>query len=76
MFTLISMNSHSFGYECQQYFNLVLLEENILAFASGNLIHIFNLYTKELHFRRSAGGGGIGHMAVRTYFKVFSFSIT
>jgi len=48
---------------------LVLLEEDILAFASGNLIHIFNIVTKELQFRRSAGGGGIGHMAVRTCFQ-------
>ncbi|PNF37199.1 hypothetical protein B7P43_G00471 [Cryptotermes secundus] len=54
---------HSFGYDCQRYFNLVLLEETILAFASGNLIHIFNVGTNELWFRRSAGGGGIGHMA-------------
>jgi hypothetical protein len=46
----------------------VLLEENMLAFASGNLIHIFNVDTKELWFKRSAGGGGIGHMTVRTFF--------
>jgi acyl CoA:acetate/3-ketoacid CoA transferase alpha subunit len=54
----------------------VLLEENILAFASGNLIHIFNVDTKELWFRRSAGGGGIGHMAVRTFLHctVFQFN--
>jgi hypothetical protein len=50
---------------------LVLLEEDILAFASGNLIHVFNMVTKELQFRRSAGGGGIGHMAVRTFSKSF-----
>jgi hypothetical protein len=47
---------------------LVLLEEEILAFASGNLIHIFNTVTKEVQFRRSAGGGGIGHMTVRIFF--------
>jgi hypothetical protein len=46
---------------------MVLLEEEILAFASGNLIHIFNVVTKELQFRRSAGGGGIGHMTVRIF---------
>ncbi|KDR19694.1 WD repeat-containing protein 52 [Zootermopsis nevadensis] len=61
-FSSIYTNSHSYGYDCQQYSNLVLLEENIIAFASGNLIHVFNVDTKELWFRRSAGGGGIGHM--------------
>jgi hypothetical protein len=71
--TLIWTNSHSFGYDCQRHFNLVLLEEEILAFASGNLIHIFNVVTKELQFRRSAGGGGIGHMTVRTFFQNLLF---
>jgi hypothetical protein len=52
----------------------VLLEEKILAFASGNLIHVFNADTKELWFRRSAGGGGIGHMAVRTLFQYTVYS--
>lgn len=38
-------------------------EEHIL-FISGNLIHIFNVESKELQFRRSARGGGIGHIVV------------
>lgn len=74
IFTLIWTNSHSFGYDCQRHFNLVLLEEDTLAFASGNLIHIFNVVTKGLQFRRSAGGGGIGHMTVRTFFSKFFVS--
>lgn len=73
IFTLISTNSHSFGYDCQWHFNLVLLDKEILAFASGNLIHIFNIVTKELQFRRSAGGGGIGHMTVRTFLQNLLF---
>lgn len=75
-FSSIYTNSHSYGYDCQQYSNLVLLEENIIAFASGNLIHVFNVDTKELWFRRSAGGGGIGHMTVRMFLHniVFQFN--
>ena len=44
-----------------------MLEESILAFYSGNLLHFFNTETKELQFRRSSGGGGIGHIAVSTH---------
>ncbi|XP_069678702.1 cilia- and flagella-associated protein 44 [Periplaneta americana] len=53
---------HSFGYDCKKYYNLVLLEEKTVAFVSGNLLHFFDADTKELWFRRSAGGGGIGHI--------------
>jgi len=73
IFTLIWTNSHSFGYDSQRHFNLVPLEEEIIAFASGNLIHIFNIVTKEMQFRRSAGGGGIGHMTVGTFFQNLLF---
>ncbi|PSN52091.1 hypothetical protein C0J52_03894 [Blattella germanica] len=45
---------YSFGYDCKKFFNLALLEENVLVFYSGNILHIFNTKTKELWFRRSA----------------------
>lgn len=45
-------------------YNLVLIEENVLVFASGNLIHFFNVTTKTMTTRRSVGGGGIGCVAV------------
>ncbi|CAG2058060.1 unnamed protein product [Timema podura] len=53
---------HSFGYDCLKYFNLCVVDEFILIFVSGNLIHFYNAETKQLTFRRSAGGGGIGHI--------------
>ncbi|KAJ9600982.1 hypothetical protein L9F63_000820, partial [Diploptera punctata] len=58
---------YSFGYDCKQYYNLVMLEENVLAFYSGNLLHFFNTETREIWFRRSAGGSGIGHIATNPH---------
>nr|XP_018898031.1 PREDICTED: uncharacterized protein LOC109031139 [Bemisia tabaci] len=54
---------HSFGYDCRLHFNLEVADENTLLFISGNLIHIFNVQTREMKFRRSAGGGGLGHIS-------------
>nr|CAD7399612.1 unnamed protein product [Timema cristinae] len=53
---------HSFGYDCLKYFNLCVMDKCMLIFISGNLIHFYNTETKQLTFRRSAGGGGIGHI--------------
>lgn len=41
-------------------YNLVLMDNQTLVFASGNLIHFFNVTTSTVTVRRSAGGGGIG----------------
>lgn len=57
-------SSYSFGYDCKRYYNLTVADEKTLIFASGNLINFFNVETKELRFRRSAFGGGIGHITV------------
>uniref|UniRef100_A0A1B6CQQ9 Uncharacterized protein n=2 Tax=Clastoptera arizonana TaxID=38151 RepID=A0A1B6CQQ9_9HEMI len=54
---------HSFGYDCRRYFNLCSADDETLIFLSGNLIHMYNVSTDELEFRRSAGGGGLGHVA-------------
>lgn len=58
------MHSFSYGYDCKRYFNLVCTEENVLVFLSGNLINFFNIETKEISFRRSFLGGGLGHLCV------------
>nr|XP_023020820.1 cilia- and flagella-associated protein 44-like [Leptinotarsa decemlineata] len=52
----------SFGYNCRKNFNLVVLDPNTLVFASGNFINFFEIDSKEIWFRRSALGGGIGHI--------------
>lgn len=41
-------------------YNLVLMDNETLVFASGNLIHFFNVNTSTVETRRSALGGGIG----------------
>lgn len=41
-------------------YNLVLMDKETLVFASGNLIHFFNVNTSTVETRRSALGGGIG----------------
>lgn len=44
-------------------FNLVLIDANTLVFASGNLIHFFDIHATTMTTRRSACGGGIGCVA-------------
>lgn len=41
-------------------YNLVLMDNKTLVFASGNLIHFFDVTTSTVTTRRSACGGGIG----------------
>ncbi|XP_056639556.1 cilia- and flagella-associated protein 44 isoform X1 [Diorhabda sublineata] len=53
---------HSFGYNCRKRFNLEVLDDDTVVFASGNFLHFFNLQTREIWFRRSALGQGIGHI--------------
>lgn len=61
--SLIPFQSHSFGYDCKKMYNLVLMDNETLVFASGNLIHFFNVTLSTVTTRRSAGGGGIGCIA-------------
>lgn len=44
-------------------YNLVLIDKETLVFASGNLLHFFNVTTSSVTTRRSACGGGIGAIA-------------
>lgn len=60
--------SHSYGYDCKKMFNLVLIDANTLVFASGNLIHFFNIQTATITTRRSACGGGIGFVTKNPIF--------
>lgn len=57
---------YSFGYDCKRYFNLCVVDKEVLIFASGNLIHIFNTRTGEKSYRRCFSGEGIGHITVST----------
>ncbi|ENN71887.1 hypothetical protein YQE_11424, partial [Dendroctonus ponderosae] len=52
----------SFGYDYLKYFNLTVLDETTVVFSSGNFIQFLNVETKEITLRRSALGGGIGHI--------------
>ncbi|XP_060530871.1 cilia- and flagella-associated protein 44 [Cylas formicarius] len=52
----------SYGYDCRKYFNLTVLDENTVTFSSGNFIIFLDVKSKETVFRRSALGGGIGHI--------------
>ncbi|XP_055843195.1 cilia- and flagella-associated protein 44 [Episyrphus balteatus] len=51
---------HSFGYDCKRLFNLCLIDEDTLVFASGNLLHYYSISKNELAFRRTIFGGGVG----------------
>uniref|UniRef100_A0A182V315 Cilia- and flagella-associated protein 44 n=1 Tax=Anopheles merus TaxID=30066 RepID=A0A182V315_ANOME len=51
---------YSYGYDCKRFFNLCKIAENVLVFASGNLIHFFDVTTHTVTTRRSSTGGGIG----------------
>ncbi|XP_032671308.1 cilia- and flagella-associated protein 44 isoform X3 [Odontomachus brunneus] len=53
---------HSFSYNCEKYFNLCVVEPNVILFASGNILHFLNTATNKLWFRRGSTGGGIGHV--------------
>ncbi|XP_066154142.1 cilia- and flagella-associated protein 44 isoform X2 [Euwallacea fornicatus] len=56
----------SYGYDCLKYFNLSVLDENTVVFSSGNFINFFNVPERKITFRRSALGGGIGHIRKNT----------
>ncbi|XP_076177015.1 cilia- and flagella-associated protein 44 isoform X2 [Ptiloglossa arizonensis] len=53
---------HSYAYNCQRYFNLCIADMNTIVFASGNLIHFYNVVENKIWFRRGSMGGGIGHI--------------
>ncbi|XP_043471636.1 cilia- and flagella-associated protein 44 [Leptopilina heterotoma] len=59
---------HSFGYNCRRYFNFCVADPDTIIFASGNLIHFFNVAENKLWFRRSFKGGGIGHIVKNPVF--------
>lgn len=62
--SLTLVNSHSFSYDCQKYFNFCVADPNTIIFGSGNIIHFLDVTTKRIWFRRGSTGGGIGHIIV------------
>ncbi|XP_050529601.1 cilia- and flagella-associated protein 44 isoform X2 [Daktulosphaira vitifoliae] len=55
---------HSFGYDCcSKIFNICNADENTVLYASGSYIHMLDINTRKLSFRKCAGNGGIGHIA-------------
>ncbi|XP_055921167.1 cilia- and flagella-associated protein 44 [Eupeodes corollae] len=51
---------HSFGYDCKRLFNLCLIDDDTLVFASGNLLHYYSISKNQLSFRRTIFGSGVG----------------
>ncbi|EDW71227.1 cilia- and flagella-associated protein 44 isoform X2 [Drosophila virilis] len=51
---------HSFGYDCKRLFNLVLADNDTLIFASGNFLHYFSISRREVSFRPTVFGCGVG----------------
>ncbi|XP_013116263.2 cilia- and flagella-associated protein 44 [Stomoxys calcitrans] len=51
---------HSFGYDCKRLFNMVLIDEDTLVFASGTYIHYFSISRREVTFRETVFGCGVG----------------
>ncbi|XP_049825621.1 cilia- and flagella-associated protein 44 isoform X2 [Aethina tumida] len=50
----------SYGYNCRKYCNLVIADVETAVWGSGNYVHFYNIESKEIWFKRSALGGGIG----------------
>ncbi|CAH2108330.1 unnamed protein product [Euphydryas editha] len=59
--------NHSYGYNCQKYFNLCACDDSVVCWAAGSIITFLDVKTKQLWFRRSTTGGSIG--AVTSYRK-------
>ncbi|XP_055535978.1 cilia- and flagella-associated protein 44 isoform X2 [Wyeomyia smithii] len=51
---------YSYGYDCKRPFNLCKIDNDVLVYASGNLIHFFDVRKQTIATRRSSTGGGIG----------------
>ncbi|KAH8410145.1 hypothetical protein KR009_006835, partial [Drosophila setifemur] len=54
---------HSFGYDCKKLFNLVLVGNDTLIFASGNFLNYFSISRLEIVFQETIFGCGIGFIA-------------
>ncbi|XP_071455109.1 cilia- and flagella-associated protein 44 [Hetaerina americana] len=51
---------HSYGYNCKKKFNLCIVGGSTIIFIAGNILTFLDIETKELLFKKSAVGGGIG----------------
>ncbi|XP_022179157.1 uncharacterized protein LOC111039821 isoform X2 [Myzus persicae] len=55
---------HSFGYDCcSKMFNICAADTHTVVYAAGSYIIMFDINEGKLNFRKSAGNGGIGHIA-------------
>eukprot|EP00741_Cyanophora_paradoxa_P024460 tig00022075_g23617.t1 len=64
---------HSFGFEGFKRNNVHYITDSILVYATGNVVHLFNVNTGEQSYITGIDGGGIGAIAVhpsRRYFAV------
>lgn len=57
--------SHSFGYDCcSKMFNICAADDHTVVYAAGSYINMFDINNSTLTFRKCAGNGGIGYIAV------------
>lgn len=70
LFPLSTIHRKSLGYDCLKTQNLIQIDSNILAFASGNFVHFFDVITKKITSRRSIDNTGISCLTVITYMKM------
>ncbi|BES88257.1 Hypothetical protein NTJ_01061 [Nesidiocoris tenuis] len=55
---------YSYGYDCSECSNLCVVDRDTLLWYTGNIIHVFNVVSKKLSFRRSALGQDISCITV------------
>ncbi|XP_026491825.2 cilia- and flagella-associated protein 44 [Vanessa tameamea] len=51
---------HSYGYNCQKYFNICACDDSVVCWAAGSIIAFLDVNTKQVWFRRSSTGGSVG----------------
>lgn len=59
-----SFQRKSLGYDCLKNQNLIQIDSNTLAFASGNFLHFLDVSTKQISSRRSISNAGIACLTV------------
>ena len=69
---MMSLYSHSFGYDSRRRQNLHMLDSRTLAFVTGNLIHFLDPDEGQIRCRRSANGTGISCMVVHPTEAIFA----
>lgn len=61
-------HSHSFGYDCcSKLFNICAADNHTVVYAAGSYIIMYDVNDGSMRFRKCAGNGGIGHIAVSLF---------